>query len=393
MISTFPFVGCSTNANSTNPIETFREIFLTEDETDLESKFVGKETQSQWEIKVFQTKNIEVINGFFFVDDSHGWLIGAFDTIYRTENGGKDWEKINIKIPGKTAISDIYFSNQNDGWLIYNKFNVPIFETENNQFWIMKTNDGGKTWKQTFTEKASVVGKMKFANEKVGYVTGYKYDDPNQKPIKAEGLFLKTDDGGETWIDLSKEFNKFKLIEDKKTQWEYMNDNTKNIYFFDQNHLRLTTHSRRVLETKDGGKTWSKIGQYAHDDQQVGIINFGYKEDKTEWYLESTYSIEGVRARLKTKNPQNQISRRVIHGVHFTSAFYLSKDTFIASGRTGSLRNDDKSVIWLTTDDGKTWSEIYQNENIKGIKTMTKVSQYSFWALCENNEILHLSRK
>lgn len=387
------FVGCSTNASSTNPLETFREIFSVENETDLESKFIGKETQSNWKIETIGTKNIKVINDLFFVDDNYGWLVGAFGTIYKTENGGKDWKQINVEIPEKTVISKIVFANRNKGWMIVYKYNISILEAENNQFWVMKTDDGGENWKSTFIGKSSVFSEIKFADKNMGYITGYKYPDTKQTPIRAEGLFLQTQNSGETWTDLSKEFNDFKVIEDKKIQIQYTNDSADNIYFINPTHLRLVTHSRRVLETKDGGKTWSKLSQYAHDDQQVGIKNFGYKEDGIEWYLESTYSIEGVRARLKTKNSQNQISRRVIHGVFFTNAFYLSGGSFIAAGRMGNLGNDDKSVIWLTNDDGKTWSEIYQNANIKGIETMIQVSKDSFWALSENNEILHLSRK
>lgn len=376
--------------NFANPVETLNQFTSDKEPGDMTSKFIGKAVDSGWKIDTITTaKNIKVINGYFFMDDKHGWLIGAFSTLYKTVDSGKEWKKIEVAIPEDASISNLIFVNENDGWMIARKYNV--LEDEDNQFWIFKTNDGGEKWKFTHTEKSAYFNDINFANQNVGYITGYKYMTSSSF---AEGLLLKTQNGGETWIDISAGFNALKASEEKKSQMKYGNDFAGHILFITPDHIKMITHSRRVLETTDGGKTWVKTNQYAHDDSQVGIKNFGYKDDKTEWLLESTYSIEGIRARLKTRDSKNRLRRWVIGGVYFTSAFYLSGSSFIASGTTGNLiKNEDKGVIWQTNDDGKTWSEIYSDPKIKGIGGLVEVSKNSYWAMCDDRTILHLYRE
>lgn len=382
---------CQSRVTFANLIGANNKEFFERGVRDAESKFIGRAAGSGWKIDAVKLKNTDV-SGAYFLDDNHAWLTGAFDALYKTENAGKDWKTIKIKLPDGTDISEIAFADKNNGWMIVAKYNINITEAGKNQFWIMKTADGGETWNTVYTEKAVVVGKIAFADKNTGFVSGYKYAEPDKMPVAAEGFLLKTEDGGANWKDISKAFNNLKRAEDKKNKIEYMNDSVDHIVFLTPDRVKMVTHSRRVLETADGGKTWEKTAQYAHDDAQVGIVNFGHKTNGSEWFLESAYSIEGVRARLKTRDPQKGLQRRLMNGVFFNSAYYLSDNTFIAAGRTGDLTKDgDTAVIWLTTDDGKTWSEIYTNKEMKSVGLM-RVSENSFWGFGGDGSLVHLYR-
>jgi photosystem II stability/assembly factor-like uncharacterized protein/pimeloyl-ACP methyl ester carboxylesterase len=108
---------------------------------------------------------------------------------------------------------------------------------------ILKTSDGGRTWKKVYQSNRPFEGtwKASFPTKKVGYVTIQSYNpDPNVKQQR----IAKTTDGGETW-------NEINLVEDAGSR-EF------GIGFIDENHGFVGTMNTGY-ETKDGGKTWAKV--------------------------------------------------------------------------------------------------------------------------------------
>jgi photosystem II stability/assembly factor-like uncharacterized protein/dienelactone hydrolase len=108
---------------------------------------------------------------------------------------------------------------------------------------ILKTNDGGKTWKKVYQSKRpfETTWKVSFPTEKVGYVTIQSY---NPDPSAIQQHVAKTTDGGETWQEIN-------LVEDASAR-EF------GIGFIDENHGFVGTMNSGY-ETKDGGKTWSTV--------------------------------------------------------------------------------------------------------------------------------------
>ena len=108
---------------------------------------------------------------------------------------------------------------------------------------ILKTNDGGKTWKKVYQSKRpfETTWKVSFPTEKVGYVTIQSY---NPDPSAIQQRVAKTTDGGETWQEIN-------LVEDAGAR-EF------GIGFIDENHGFVGTMNSGY-ETKDGGKTWSTV--------------------------------------------------------------------------------------------------------------------------------------
>jgi photosystem II stability/assembly factor-like uncharacterized protein/dienelactone hydrolase len=108
---------------------------------------------------------------------------------------------------------------------------------------ILKTNDGGKTWKKVYQSKRpfETTWKVSFPTEKVGYVTIQSY---NPDPSAIQQRVAKTTDGGETWQEIN-------LVEDASAR-EF------GVGFIDENHGFVGTMNNSY-ETKDGGKTWSTV--------------------------------------------------------------------------------------------------------------------------------------
>jgi photosystem II stability/assembly factor-like uncharacterized protein len=108
---------------------------------------------------------------------------------------------------------------------------------------ILKTIDGGKTWKKVFQSNRpfECTWKASFPTEKIGYVTIQSYNPDAE--VKQQRL-AKTIDGGDTWQEVN-------LVEDAEAR-EF------GVGFIDENHGFVGT-MKSGYETKDAGKTWSPI--------------------------------------------------------------------------------------------------------------------------------------
>jgi photosystem II stability/assembly factor-like uncharacterized protein len=108
---------------------------------------------------------------------------------------------------------------------------------------ILKTSDGGKTWKKVYQSKRpfETTWKASFPTEKTGYVTIQSYNpDTNVKQQRV----AKTTDGGITWQEIN-------LVEDANAR-EF------GIGFIDENHGFVGTMNSGY-ETKNGGKNWVSL--------------------------------------------------------------------------------------------------------------------------------------
>lgn len=164
--------------------------------------------------------------------------VGSPANIMISHDAGTTWESKSMNEQCK-MLFDIKMFNKNEGFVCAaTSDNV----TESNAL-ILKTTDGGKTWKKVYQSARpyETTWKISFPTPKVGYVTIQSYNpDPN---IKQQRI-VKTIDGGETWTEMD-------LVEDN-TAREF------GIGFIDENHGFVGTLNSG-FETKDGGKTWRKI--------------------------------------------------------------------------------------------------------------------------------------
>ena len=108
---------------------------------------------------------------------------------------------------------------------------------------ILKTYDGGKTWKKVYqsTRPYELTWKASFPTDSVGYVSIQSY---NPDPSIAQQRVVKTTDGGETWTELP-------VVEDAQARQF-------GIGFLDEMHGFLGTYTSG-FETKDGGLTWAPV--------------------------------------------------------------------------------------------------------------------------------------
>ena len=133
-----------------------------------------------WSILQERDPEVRDYMSIVFTDKSTGWVVGAasfedFENpgfIGYTMDGGKSWQKSEIKIPADLA--EVYFLDDKHGWAV--GANGTIAGTDNGRDWELQTSKVGNGLKGIF-----------FVDKEVGYAVG------------ESDTILSTKNGGRSW--------------------------------------------------------------------------------------------------------------------------------------------------------------------------------------------------
>jgi len=126
------------------------------------------------------------LRGLSVVSDKVIWVSGSLGTVLRSTNGGKTFEKMLVEGYEQRDFRDIEAFDEKKAIIM--AVDTPAI--------ILKTIDGGKTWKKVFEDKrpGMFLDAMEFWNELSGIVIG--------DPIDGRIFIARTFDGGTTWQGL-----------------------------------------------------------------------------------------------------------------------------------------------------------------------------------------------
>ena len=130
-----------------------------------------------------------------FIDDKHGWIVGAEGAILYTFDGGQSWNR--QRSDTSATIYHIDFRDEENGWAVGERGTV------------LKTSDAGHTWTPVESKVRSTLLSVQFVNDDDGWIVG------------RGGMVMRSDDGGRTWIqqDSGTKQNLYALHFQKKTGW------------------------------------------------------------------------------------------------------------------------------------------------------------------------------
>lgn len=125
------------------------------------------------------------IRGLSVVDDKVVWVSGSNGMVGRSINGGADWKWLTVKNLGKRDFRDIEAFCKDTAIIM--AIAAPAI--------ILKTTDGGETWRIVYENKLSgmFLDAMEFFNTNSGIVLG--------DPVNGKFFVARTFDKGETWTE------------------------------------------------------------------------------------------------------------------------------------------------------------------------------------------------
>ena len=189
----------------------------------------------------------------FFFDENNGWAVGANGMIIHTENGGLTWTQQTY--PGTAGLNDVWFTTDQKGYIVGNdelylrtfdggntwSIATPplgssshlyeLFFTDEQHGWIcgfwhsFRTTDGGDTW--------SIVNAASGSNHNVffldadhGWITG------------VSGYLGHTNDGGVTWTQVTCPIEPYC------------------VYAHSADEVTVTNSLGEIYQTNDAGSIW-----------------------------------------------------------------------------------------------------------------------------------------
>jgi photosystem II stability/assembly factor-like uncharacterized protein len=135
---------------------------------------------------------LRFIDRMLFLTPDLGWITGGDGKdffVFRTGNGGRDWEESRTTAPmGLGHVRDLFFLDQSRGWVVTRHY-------KDSGTYLFSTVDGGKNWvpeqDSSFEGKGKWAGVVRFPSENTGFV--FEWDGANR-----HGLIYTTD-GGAHW--------------------------------------------------------------------------------------------------------------------------------------------------------------------------------------------------
>src|SRR5215813_5778465 len=86
------------------------------------------------------------LRSVFFINAERGWAAGGKGTVLSTEDGGKTWKITFTSFDD--VVRDVFFIDEKNGWLVVEANQYRLKTSEDPRAYLMKTSDGGKNWKR-----------------------------------------------------------------------------------------------------------------------------------------------------------------------------------------------------------------------------------------------------
>jgi photosystem II stability/assembly factor-like uncharacterized protein len=271
-----------------------------------------------------------------FLNENIGWYSGrtpnAFRSLYRTTDGGMQWELVSV---GNSGYKFLDLQNGYCG----------------NSGTIKKTSDGGVTWTNIFTHN-DIVTYFPIDTLNIYVSTGH-----NQNGYESPNIWY-TSDGGNSWV-LTDYVNKnFRIMDFSRAgenvficgekgfigkisealSIKYLTgDHITGVYAF-KNKAIVTGYNGEIYWIKDEAKTWEKIETgIKRGPNQVVFLN-----DETGFIIGGDIwrSTDGGNTWIELDLKDNSLFRYVV-----------DKDNNLYVNGSGEL-------VYKTSDFGNTWSQI-----------------------------------
>lgn len=343
----------------------------------------------KWHAK--ELKQIEGTSSLFFKNALEGWIGTSDGFVYRTADGGTNWSKQGVDVPKEFRINKIFFVNSDIGWLTA-KRDFPTYYSEGVAGFrgiLMKTVDGGRTWQEKILKENTLIEGISFTDENNGWLIGATFNKALANP---KMLILKSNNGGESWEDISSALNTLLAREDG-----FLNEVPVDIKFFAPQSILILTNRGKVFETSNSGKSWNfKVDI---NDDYAEFSGLELNVDDKLYTIGSLDSPEGIYSIFGVEKQKNSWIRHFIKNISISEIKSLSKNELVACGSMKKLEDDNpykeyrNGVIIYSPNKGEDWSIIYETSKVEKLKLIQLISPSQVISVGDSGEIISLTKE
>ncbi|MFK7845139.1 MAG: T9SS type A sorting domain-containing protein [Rhodothermales bacterium] len=268
-------------------------------------------------------------NDAYFVTPESGWIVNGAGEIFNTEDGGDNWQ-LQLR-QSASHFRSVGFVDDQRGWA-GNVGEGEFGTTDANVLY--QTNDGGQSWTPYLDFEGPTpkgLCGMYVVNDSTVVGVGR---------VRGPSFFIKTTDGGATWISKDMSAYAAGLID---------------VYFFNPDvgiavGLTNADHEQSsgvILHTSDGGETWetrfttTRTGEWfwkiSFPSDQVGYISL-QRNSQTPIYF------------VKTTDGGATWEEKI-----FYQSYYFVQGIGFINETTGWIGGNSSFPTMQTTDGGETW--------------------------------------
>jgi photosystem II stability/assembly factor-like uncharacterized protein len=331
-----------------------------------------------WKSRTKLLPNQESLTSIQFLDQENGW-IGTHDgTLYRTSNGGKEWQRIKVPIPKEAYISSLFFINISNGWIACGLKPSDVLESRGNRVWIFRTRDGGQNWSQQYYNEGVQLLRVRFSNQQDGWAVGRQFDNAQTIPF-----LIKTTDDGAHWVDVS-----------ANLPATGSSNVATDIYANGPSDATILTGNGELFRTLDGGQVWQRLAALQNEPEQTYMGRLLKLPTGTFLAVGGSDSLEGLWGVLTQREPDGAF-KLYRTNCYISDLLSISETNLLAAGHIIESASElttarRQGVILHSSDGGLTWSIVYRG-TVPLINAMTLSHSNSVWAVGERGLVLNLT--
>jgi len=303
---------------------------------------------------------------FHVVNDSILIILSTHEKVIKSTDGGMSWIEVLSESENNHLISS-YFLNDKIGII------VGSYGSESGL--ILKTFDGGQSWKDSIIIDFRTIGNLKFINNSTGYFMARTHED--------EVLFCETTDSCHSWSILSRDTVNNVSISD------YIILENGIIYVIGIVRSDLTSY--QISRSSDFLKSWENL--FSIQGCRISDLHIGNNESGIaigtfgRGWPGPTFGPTSGSILLSNNHPQKKWILEKLVSYPLFDISYISQDIGIICGGSSGL-HASSGKIFITEDAGKSWAQTYTtNSMIEKVKNINRLTAFALskenWSGCK----------